>query len=193
MDLDRTPTKARPVPRRGVTLPTPPSSSPSLRSEVDATGRRMQLVRVDSTLSISSDATEVDADPDMAVAGGIPMKAKNAYKHLKSFLRLSSSTERSTSADVIGREDEKAVLRSYFSLRSAYDVGLYVSGPPGTGKTALVTAMGREMAMEGWNVVEVGCMGVNAGSIWALLAEQLGCERSEEGVQAAIARLGKNT
>jgi cell division control protein 6 len=72
-------------------------------------------------------------------------------------------------------------------------VGLYVSGPPGTGKTALVTAMGREMALSGWIVVEVGCMGVKTGDMWAQLAEQLGCDRTEAGVQAAIAQSGKNT
>jgi Cdc6-like AAA superfamily ATPase len=147
---------------------------------------------MDSTLSIASDSTEVD-DAPTPVDESIPMRSKNAYKHLKSFLRLSSTTAKSSSADVIGREDEKAILRSYFSLRSAYDVGLYVSGPPGTGKTALITAMGREMAREGWSVVEVGCMGVKTGDIWAQLAEQLGCDRTENAVQTAIAEIGKNT
>lgn len=146
---------------------------------------------MDSTVSISSDSTEVDEIP--SPTEGFPMKAKNAYKHLKSFLRLSHTTDKSTSADVIGREDEKSILKSYFSLRSSYDVGLYVSGPPGTGKTALITAMGRDMALEGWNVIEVGCMGVKTNDIWVQLAEQLGCDRTEEGVQAAIAQIGKDT
>lgn len=70
---------------------------------------------------------------------------------------------------------------------------MYVSGPPGTGKTALVTSMGREVAKQGWKVVEVGCMGLKVADVWRRLGEGLGCTMSEEGVCSFMARQGKDT
>lgn len=182
-DVERTPTKRKASTSTSASTstlgraayPTPPLSSPLQGdAEVDATTERIELIRM------QSDQGEKD-------------EAKNPYKHLKSFLRLSSSTTSSGAkgtADecVIGREDEKAVLRSYLSLRSVADVGLYVSGPPGTGKTALVTAMGRDLEVEGWRVILVGCMGLKVADMWPRLAEQLHCSPTEEDVHSALIR-----
>jgi cell division control protein 6 len=184
-DVERTPTKRKASTSMSASTststlgraayPTPPLSSPLQGdADVDATTERIELIRM------QSDQGEKE-------------EAKNPYKHLKSFLRLSSSTTSSGAkgtADecVIGREDEKAVLRSYLSLRSVADVGLYVSGPPGTGKTALVTAMGRDLEVEGWRVILVGCMGLKVADMWPRLAEQLHCSPTEEDVLSALIR-----
>lgn len=63
---------------------------------------------------------------------------------------------------------------------------MYVSGPPGTGKTALVTAMGRDMARQGWNVVEFGCTGLKPVDMWARLGERLECGPAEEAVKCRL-------
>lgn len=105
----------------------------------------------------------------------------NPYKHLKSFLRLSAGGA-STEEAIVGRESEKATLRAYLSS-VAREVGMYISGPPGTGKTALVTSLGREKSMEGWKVVELSFMGLKVGDVWKRLGEDLGCGKTEKDVK----------
>jgi Cdc6-like AAA superfamily ATPase len=68
---------------------------------------------------------------------------------------------------------------------------MYVSGPPGTGKTALTTAVGRELATQGWRVVEVSVMGLKAQDVWTRLGTELGCGASEGDVIAHLK--AKNT
>ncbi|OCF45801.1 DNA clamp loader [Kwoniella heveanensis CBS 569] len=154
-DIDKTPTKSRPVTRSTVLPPTPPPSSPSVRD---------------------AEITEPKE------------KKTNPYKQLKAFLRLSStpSSEAVTLVDqvIIGRDEEKTILRSYLANRNDVDVGMYVSGPPGTGKTALVTALGRQLTEEeGWQVVELGCMGLKTTDIWRRIGEELGCGKTERDVK----------
>ncbi|WWC86804.1 uncharacterized protein L201_001683 [Kwoniella dendrophila CBS 6074] len=185
-DIGRTPTKARPVTRSTVLPPTPPPSSPSLRDvEIKSTTERVNLMRV------HSDKTEVDIDMN---DGEEKERKLNPYKQLKAFLRLSSSTAIDGSASVdqviIGREEEKQALRSYLANRNDLDVGMYVSGPPGTGKTALVTALGRELAEEGWKVVELGCMGLKLNDVWRRLGEEFECGKTEKDVKEHITQDG---
>lgn len=188
-------------------MPTPPaSSSPFLAAtstDIDSARRRMSLVKMASTSSLatissSEDAsgsdTETETDPDPFTASSpSKYKPKNAYKHLKSLLRLSATADKSTSDGIIGREEEKDALRAYFSMRSDKDVGMYVSGPPGTGKTALVTAMCKEMAREGAKVVELGCMGLKVNDVWRRLGQGLGCGVTEEEVGRYMAQNTRDT
>ncbi|GMK54361.1 hypothetical protein CspeluHIS016_0109470 [Cutaneotrichosporon spelunceum] len=110
----------------------------------------------------------------------------NAYRALKHGLRLSSSSSGGAISAIVGRDNEKAILGSYLSLVSASDVGMYVSGAPGTGKTALTTAVGRGLAEQGWRVAEVCVMGLKPQDVWTCLGVELGCGGSEDEVIAKL-------
>ncbi|WVQ83140.1 hypothetical protein IAT38_005278 [Cryptococcus sp. DSM 104549] len=152
---------------RSTGLPTPPPSSPSI---------------------MAADADE----PAPAPAHAPRAKAKevSAYKHLKSFLRLSNATGSSVDELIVGRLEEKASLRAYLAdtQTMGQDVGMYVSGPPGTGKTALVTALGGEMGVDGWKVVVLGCMGLKIGDVWKRIGDELGCGKAERDVHEFLGR-----
>lgn len=105
----------------------------------------------------------------------------NAYRGLKAALRLSSATGKGQAA-IVGRDDEKAILGTYLGLVSTCDVGMYISGPPGTGKTALTTAAGRDLEAAGWRVIEIGVMGLKATDLWTRIGAELQCGQSEEEV-----------
>lgn len=170
MEIEKTPTKARPRAKAAARidpLPTPPPSSPT---EMTEAVKRMELVRMQSDASITTN-TSITSDDT---------RPGNPYKYLKSFLRLSSSSNAnasneasSASDEIIGRAPEKHLLKTYLSSVER-EVGMYISGPPGTGKTALVTAMGRDLGRQKWNTVELGCMGLKTSDMWKRLAEGLG-------------------
>ena len=140
-------------------------------------------MRSDATIEGSS--TEVDTDTDEPSEG----RVLNPYKQLKSHLRLSTVANQT----IVGREEESATLRAYLSDANSLDVGMYVSGPPGTGKTATVTSLGREMRRDGWNVVEMGCMGMRVADLWRRLGEQLECGKTERDVVSHLEATPTNT
>jgi cell division control protein 6 len=186
MDIQKTPTKPR---TRGSQyskgLYTPPASSPSpaVEVKVNDAAKRIELIRMQSsTTSIStSTSTSTSSNEEERTSG-------NPYKYLKSFLRLSTSGNDELDKVIVGRSIEKETLKAYLASEER-QVGMYVSGPPGTGKTALVTALGREMGGAGWGVVEIGCMGLKAADMWRRLGEELGCAKTEAGVIAHIESL----
>jgi len=163
MDIHKTPTKPTTRAQYSKGLYTPPPSSPT----VEDTAKRIELIRMQSSLSSSSSSSD-------------EAKSSNPYKYLKSFLRLSTSGD-DLDKVIVGRAAEKETLRTYLGSKER-QVGMYVSGPPGTGKTALVTALGRGMTATGWRVVEIGCMGLKVGDMWSRLGEELGCGKTEAGV-----------
>jgi hypothetical protein len=154
-------------------------------SDVDAAAERMGLVRMKSDVTIEHTAgspfdTELASETETDGSYSSPTRQLNPYKQLKAHLRLSTTTASQT---IVGREEEKSFLRTYLLSPTATDVGMYVSGPPGTGKTATVTLVSREMVSVGWEVVEMGCMGLKITDMWRKLGEQLGCGKTEREVQ----------
>lgn len=152
-------------------LPTPPPSTPP--EEVAAAPDVLGVEILETS----------DAETEKAPA--------NPYKQLKSFLRLSTSFTAGASVDetIIGRQEEKSAIRAYVSASEAEsDVGMYVSGPPGTGKTALVTAIGRDLAEDGWKVVEIGCMGMKPTDMWKEIGEALDCGKTEKDIKEYMAQ-----
>jgi hypothetical protein len=175
------------------------ASAARTKINLDSARRRMSLVKMSSTSSLETvGSDETGSGSDTETEADVPsspskFRPRNPYKQLKSLLRLSSTSDKSSSAGIIGRDEEKDALTSYFSLRSDRDVGMYVSGPPGTGKTALVTAMGKEVARQGWKVVEVGCMGLGVNDVWKRLGQGLGCVGTEGEVGLRMAQGGRDT
>ncbi|ORX33955.1 P-loop containing nucleoside triphosphate hydrolase protein [Kockovaella imperatae] len=104
----------------------------------------------------------------------------NPYKAIKSRLRLSNAS------GIIGRQEEQKAIREYVASTYKLDVGMYVSGPPGTGKTATVNAMARALGNEGWRPIEVCCMGLKANDLWMHFAQAMGCDNAENVVIAAL-------
>ncbi|OWZ66391.1 hypothetical protein AYX15_02286 [Cryptococcus neoformans] len=163
--------KNRPVTRSIAMLPTPPPSTPPEEVAVAPDVLGVEILETS------------DAETEKAPA--------NPYKQLKSFLRLSTSFTAGASVDetIIGRQEEKSAIRAYVSASEAEsDVGMYVSGPPGTGKTALVTAIGRDLAEDGWKVVEIGCMGMKPTDMWKEIGEALDCGKTEKDIKEYMAQ-----
>ena len=84
--------------------------------------------------------------PLLATPASTPTKvtSRSCYAQARSVLRLSSSSKADDSLPLLGRDQQRAQILSFlsptsseFTLRSGG--ALYISGQPGTGKTALVT------------------------------------------------------
>jgi hypothetical protein len=203
-----TPTKKRepitPSKNRHSTRSVPtmsPSSSPSVDYEEIVTPQSTPtkahaMSRTSSDLSFASFKTDSQLD---------------GYKALKAVLRCSSASGGDVIIDdegvaglgprddLVGRAEEKAFLWRYLTgsasaeTRTSEDVDMdgsastedkravYISGPPGTGKTAVVTALANNLCRQAdasWKVASVNCMGLSAGQakedLWHRIAAAWG-------------------
>ncbi len=138
---------------------------------------------------------ELDLELDMQL-GVKQNKHLDGYKALKAVLRCSSaSTGEEGGAGgeeegdgVVGRSAEKAFLRRYLAGGDAASAqpaapAVYVSGPPGTGKTAVVTSLSRSLckastAHGAWKVALINCMGLSSvrarEDLWTRIADAWG-------------------
>lgn len=82
---------------------------------------------------------------------------------------------------VAGRDSERAVIRDYLTSflasdslnRDAEVTSLYISGSPGTGKTALVDSILRSLPTSDIRLVMVNCMALGSiEALWERLAEE---------------------
>ncbi|KAJ6594225.1 P-loop containing nucleoside triphosphate hydrolase protein [Mycena capillaripes] len=93
---------------------------------------------------------------------------------------LLRATCNSSATDMAGRDSERAAISSFFaSLIDQADVvehtSLYISGSPGTGKTALVNSVLRTLDVNHVKVVTINCMALNSVDVlWERLIEELG-------------------
>lgn len=119
---------------------------------------------------------------------------------MKSLLR---ATCNDADATVAGREAEREIiskfLRSFVCDEAMQEDGpaaLFISGSPGTGKTALVNAINRELTKENAStaVVFVNCMTVKTlDALWDRLIEELrsirgaaGRSKKEKGLASVV-------
>jgi cell division control protein 6 len=79
-----------------------------------------------------------------------------------------------------GRDSERAAISAFFaSLIDHADAvehtSLYISGSPGTGKTALVNSVLRTLDINQVKVITINCMALNSvDTLWERLIEELG-------------------
>lgn len=142
-------------------------------------------------------AAETENEEDLH---GTPLARRqhtDGYKALKAALKCSSSgNDESYSSHtagvtaIVGREDEKSAIRQYLvsgKIPDEDDVeagrkGLYISGPPGTGKTATVTALIADNGSE-CRLAFVNCMGLvgKKEEIWRRIADAWGFMGDKHG------------
>ncbi|KAJ7141510.1 P-loop containing nucleoside triphosphate hydrolase protein [Mycena epipterygia] len=93
---------------------------------------------------------------------------------------LLRATCNSDATEMAGRASERAAISAFFaSLIDEADVvehtSLYISGSPGTGKTALVNSILRTLNVEQVKVITINCMALNSVDVlWERLIEELG-------------------
>lgn len=99
-------------------------------------------------------------------------------------------TRGSNPGGVIGRENERRELNNFISERLARRRGgcLYVSGPPGTGKSALVTEICKHLEDSGEVThAYANCMSIKSvGDICSSLASELGANNPSEASLRAL-------
>lgn len=111
--------------------------------------------------------------------------ARTVYSELRKLF-----TRGSNPGCVIGREKEREELTNFISQRVSKGKGgcLYVSGPPGTGKSALVTEICKQLKDSGAVThAYVNCMSIKSvGDICTSLASELGASNLSEASLRAL-------
>ena len=111
-----------------------------------------------------------------------------------------------SNANIAGRSAEREMIRNFVTAFFAatpkpedlVNPVLYISGSPGCGKTALVTAVLNDLEVEmfehGVNVILINCMAFNSlESVWERLLQELGGslprgKKSRDCVENILAR-----
>lgn len=119
-----------------------------------------------------------------------PTSAQTIYHQARQLFSRSADP-----GQLIGRDEERATLRAFLSKRDSPQPHgcLYVSGPPGTGKSAMINEITSEVAADASFVRKayINCMSVKSSrDLYDTLVDLL-CDESEVEEQDAIAMLQK--
>ncbi|KAJ7495965.1 P-loop containing nucleoside triphosphate hydrolase protein [Mycena galericulata] len=93
---------------------------------------------------------------------------------------LLRATCNSPSTEMAGRDAERVAISAFFASLSDHadaveHTSLYISGSPGTGKTALVNSILRTLGVGQVKVITINCMALNSvDALWERLIEELG-------------------
>ncbi|KAF7361619.1 hypothetical protein MVEN_00505100 [Mycena venus] len=93
---------------------------------------------------------------------------------------LLRATCNSPATEMAGRDSERAAISAFFASfigqgQAVEHTSLYISGSPGTGKTALVNAVLRTLDVNQVKVITINCMALNSvDTLWERLVEELG-------------------
>ncbi|KAJ7346937.1 P-loop containing nucleoside triphosphate hydrolase protein [Mycena albidolilacea] len=99
---------------------------------------------------------------------------------------LLRATCNSLATEMAGRDSERAAISAFFaSLIDGADAvehtSLYISGSPGTGKTALVNSVLRALDVDQVKVITINCMALNSvDALWERLTEELGATAAKK-------------
>lgn len=119
-----------------------------------------------------------------------PTAAQTIYHQARQLFSRSADPGQLT-----GREDERSRLRAFLSQRdSSQPHGcLYVSGPPGTGKSAMINEMTTEAVTDASSVRKayINCMSIKSSKDLYVTLVELLCDESEMEEDDAVAMLQK--
>ncbi|RDB16817.1 Cell division control protein 6 [Hypsizygus marmoreus] len=164
-----TPRSARPLRRTATELITPTRARPTPRRYASS-----------STIS-SSPATPTGEISHLAISTPPPtppFSLLSIHARARALLR---STCNNTNTAIAGRDAERATINEFITsflgdsndTNDASSTSLYISGSPGTGKTALVNSVLRSIPSEA-KIVFINCMALNnVESLWDRLIEEL--------------------
>ncbi|KAL0956678.1 hypothetical protein HGRIS_002805 [Hohenbuehelia grisea] len=119
------------------------------------------------------------------------------YVRARALLRATCNSTTS----IAGRDQERQLIKSFISSSDA-EPSLYISGSPGTGKTALVNSVLRELdgQLGEAKIVSINCMALNnVDALWDRLCEELdnsvkrkcpGRSKKPKAREALVALLG---
>ncbi|KAK8180294.1 P-loop containing nucleoside triphosphate hydrolase protein [Phyllosticta capitalensis] len=194
---------ARPVKRTRSTTTTPAKHGIS-ESRVALSPAKINAHFKESKSTVSTDAKKQTATPSTprrrdALANKVAVTPRHrvlvAGKPLTPRTPRTPTTPKSTAPTVyndarqlftrgsqpgrlIGREEERKELREFVSKRAELKTSgcLYISGPPGTGKSALVNEVGQELEADGdVKRAYINCMSIkSAGDLYLKLLEEIG-------------------
>ncbi|CAG8752088.1 15929_t:CDS:2, partial [Acaulospora colombiana] len=161
---DATPTATESRPIRGIRR--------SATSTSVATTARRQLARAESTPVIELGNLQLATPP--VTPSKTNLSKTTPYAEARALLRTSSSA--SSAGTLTGRDAERTIITGF--LTGNEDTCLYISGTPGTGKTALVN----DILKEKDDLIRqyVNCTGMKAEQIKEL-TRQTRDDRAEEG------------
>ncbi|KAL1997892.1 hypothetical protein VTN02DRAFT_491 [Thermoascus thermophilus] len=103
--------------------------------------------------------------------GATPTAPQTVYARARQLFARSA-----TSGRLVGRENEREQLTAFIQdgVRSRQGGCLYVSGPPGTGKSAMVEEVCRELDLQTVTVTHVNCVSMrSARDIYSKLVDDL--------------------
>lgn len=119
-----------------------------------------------------------------------PTAAQTIYHQARQLFSRSADPGQLT-----GREDERSRLRAFLSQRdSSQPHGcLYVSGPPGTGKSAMINEITTEAVTDSSSVRKayINCMSIKSSKDLYVTLVELLCDESEMEEDDAVAMLQK--
>ncbi|KAJ6625869.1 P-loop containing nucleoside triphosphate hydrolase protein [Mycena sp. CBHHK59/15] len=165
-----------------VASPSSPRAARSLRRTTTSDGspsRVRQTVTRRASTSAIAPATPTAAIAQLTLATPPPTPPNSLLPIHVRARALLRATCNSAATEMAGRDSERAAISAFFgSLVDEEDAvphtSLYISGSPGTGKTALVNSIVRTLSPD-IKVVTINCMALNTvDALWERLIEELG-------------------
>lgn len=130
----------------------------------------------------SSPATPTNEISHLAIATPPPTPPTSLLSLHARTRAMLRSTCNNTNAEIAGRDEERATIHDFLSsfldnfaieTDGGPPTSLYISGTPGTGKTALVNAIIRSLSTDA-KVISINCMALNSvEALWDRLVEEL--------------------
>lgn len=119
-----------------------------------------------------------------------PKAAQTIYHQARQLFSRSAAP-----GQLIGRDDERTRLRSFLARRDASQPHgcLYVSGPPGTGKSAMVNEITNDVVAESSSIRKayINCMSIKSSKDLYITLVELLCDESEMEEEDAVVMLQK--